>query len=186
MEYKNEHQRQIAILEAAMPYVAPNNRYAIQLLLQADTFINLARYGGENDLEAAEAGSEAVPFHPNPQEMLLNIQKFLTPREADIVQTLLNFMNARKLFQNYTEFVREKTGEDLGVSEFPSPSFSNSSSPLQILFQLINGLGSLGRGLNSPSGNAAQNNLLQDFLLSQLNPEQKTTFEQLKNIMYNE
>ena len=59
MEYKNEHQRQIAILEAAMPYVAPDNRYALQLILQADNFINLARHGGENDLEAAEAGAAA-------------------------------------------------------------------------------------------------------------------------------
>ena len=146
MEYKNEHQRQIAILEAAMPYVAPDNRYALQLILQADNFINLARHGGENDLEAAEAGAAAAPFHPNPQEMLQNIQKFLTPREADIVQP----------------------------------------GPLQILFQMINGLGSLGRGLNASSNNASQGNLLQDFLLSQLNPEQKMTFEQLRNIMYNE
>lgn len=51
---------------------------------------------------------------------------------------------------------------------------------------MINGLGSLGRGLNASSNNASQGNLLQDFLLSQLNPEQKMTFEQLRNIMYNE
>lgn len=186
MEYKNEHQRQIAILEAAMPYVAPDNRHALQLILQADTFINLARHNGENDLEAAEAGAAAIPFQPNPQEMLQNIQKFLTPRESDVVQTLLNFMNARKLFQNYTDFVREKSGESPEALDFSAASFQNQSGPLQILFQLINGLGSLVRGLNASSNNASQNNLLQDFLLSQLNPEQKMTFEQLRNIMYNE
>lgn len=186
MEYKNEHQRQIAILEAAMPYVAPDNRYALQLILQADTLVNLARHGGENDLEAAEAGTGAAPFQPNPQEMLQNIQKFLTPREADVVQTLLNFMNAHKLFQNYTDFVREKSGESSDTPELSAASCQNQSGPLQILFQLINGLGSLGRGLGASSGNTSQNNLLQDFLVSQLNPEQKMTFEQLRNIMYNE
>lgn len=116
----------------------------------------------------------------------MNIQKFLTPREADIVQTLLNFMNARKLFQNYSEFIREKTGENPEAPELSSASLSGQQGPLQILFQLINGLGSLGRGLNTPSDSGKQSNLLQDFLLSQLNPEQKMTFEQLKNIMYNE
>lgn len=184
MEYKNEHQRQIAILEAAMPYAAPNSRYAIQLLLQADAFVNLARYGGsDNDLEAAEAGAEAAAFQPNPQEMLLNIQKFLTPRESDVVQTLLNFMNARKLFQNYNEFVRERSGED-ATPDLSAALVNGQSNPLQVLFQLINGLGSLSQGLGNPS-DKSQNNLLQDFLLSQLEPEQKQTFEQLRNIMYN-
>lgn len=185
MEYKNEHQRQMAILEAAMPYMAPNGRYAAKLLLQADSFVNLARHGEENDLEAAEAGAAAMPFQPNPQEMLQNIQRFLTPREADTVQTLLNFINARKLFQNYTRFVHEQTeGSEGGTPDLSSASFSNLQNPLQVLFQLINGLGSLGRGLNA--GNSEQGNLLKDFLLSQLNPEQKATFEQLQNIMYNE
>lgn len=184
MEYKNEHQRQMAILEAAMPYMAPDGRYAVKLLLQANSFINLARYGEDSDLEAAEADDNAVPFQPNPQEMLQNIQKFLTPREADIVQTLLNFMNARKLFQNYTRYVHEKTGEDINPLELSASSFSGQQNPLQMLFQLISGLGSLGRGLNP--GSQDQNNLIKDFLFSQLNQEQKATFEQLQNIMYNE
>lgn len=185
MEYKNEHQRQMAILEAAMPYMAPNGRYATKLLLQADSFINLARHGEESDLEAAETGAAAMPFQPNPQEMLQNIQQFLTPRESDTVQTLLNFINARRLFQNYNQFVHEQSGNDGdNTPDLSSASSPNLQNPLQVLFQLINGLGSLGRGLNT--GNSEQNNLLKDFLLSQLNPEQKATFEQLQNIMYND
>ena len=105
MEYKNEHQRRMAILEASLPYVSPGNRHAFELLLQADSLIQLANHAGDSDLEAAEDTGDAVPFRPNPQEMLLNIQKFLTPRESDIVQTILNFMNAQKLFQNYSDFV---------------------------------------------------------------------------------
>ena len=118
--------------------------------------------------------------------MLQNIQKFLTPREADIVQTLLNFMNAHKLFQNYTDFIREKSDGNPDAPDLSAASSQSQPGPLQILFQMINGLGSLGRGLNASSNNASQGNLLQDFLLSQLNPEQKMTFEQLRNIMYNE
>lgn len=185
MEYKNEHQRQMAILEAAMPYMAPNGRYAAKLLLQADSFVNLARHGEENDLEAAETDASSMPFQPNPQEMLQTIQRFLTPREADTVQTLLNFINARKLFQNYTKFVHEQNENTEGSApDLSSAAFANLQNPLQVLFQLINGLGSLGRGLNT--NNPEQGNLLKDFLLSQLNPEQKATFEQLQNIMYNE
>ncbi len=106
MEYKNEHQRRMAILEASLPYVSPGNRHAFELLLQADSLIQLANHAGDSDLEAAEDTGDAVPFRPNPQEMLLNIQKFLTPRESDIVQTILNFMNAQKFTQKSLETIQ--------------------------------------------------------------------------------
>lgn len=144
MEYENNHQRQMAILEAAMPYVAPESRHAIQMLLQTESLIQLARQGGDSGyaLEAAEHNQSG---QPNIKEMLLHIQEYLTPRESDLVQTILNFMNAGTLFQNYREFAQM-------------------------------------HGRETP----AQNNMMRDFLMSQLNPEQKATFEQMQNIMYNE
>lgn len=144
MEYENNHQRQMAILEAAMPYVAPESRHAIQMLLQTESLIQLARQGGDSGyaLEAAENNQSG---QPNIKEMLLHIQEYLTPRESDLVQTILNFMNAGTLFQNYREFAQM-------------------------------------HGRETP----AQNNMMRDFLMSQLNPEQKATFEQMQNIMYNE
>lgn len=149
MEYQNNHQRQMAILEAAMPYVAPNSRHAIQMLLQADSLIHLARQtqnaSSDYALEAAENDNSFASNQPNVKEMLLHIQEYLTPKESDLVQTILNFMNAGKLFQNYREFAMVHNKE-----------------------------------------NTAQNNMMRDFLMSQLNPEQKATFEQMQNIMYNE
>ncbi len=144
MEYENNHQRQMAILEAAMPYVAPESRHAIQMLLQTESLVQLARQGGDSGyaLEAAENNQSG---QPNMKEMLLHIQEYLTPRESDLVQTILNFMNAGTLFQSYREFAQM-------------------------------------HGRETP----AQNNMMRDFLMSQLNPEQKATFEQMQNIMYND
>lgn len=146
MEYQNEHQRQKAILEAALPYVAPSSRHAIQMFLQMDSLVALARNnnGGENggySLEAAEHNQFSSEKRiNNVQEMLLQIQEHLTQRESEMVQMVLNFMNTGKLFRRYREFNRNET--------------SNTS--------------------------------LRDFLISQMNPEQKASFEQLQNIMYNE
>ena len=144
MEYENNHQRQMAILEAPMPYVAPESRHAIQMLLQTESLVQLARQGGDSGyaLEAAENNQSG---QPNMKEMLLHIQEYLTPRESDLVQTILNFMNAGTLFQSYREFAQM-------------------------------------HGRETP----AQNNMMRDFLMSQLNPEQKATFEQMQNIMYND
>lgn len=143
MEYQNEHQRQMAILEAALPYVAPNSRHAIQMYLQADALIALARNGGtekEGDfaLEAAEHGGTEQGGNHGVQEMLLQIQEHLTPRESEMVQMLLNFLNAGKMLRRYREF----------------------------------------------NQNTTANTSLRDFLISQLNPEQKASFEQMQNLMY--
>ena len=143
MEYRNEHQRQMAILEAALPYVAPNSRHAIQIFLQADSLVSLARNeapdaGGDYALEAAESqAANAAGYGNNLQEMLLQVQEHLTPGESEIVQTLLNFMNAGRLLRRYREF----------------------------------------------NQNANANTSLRDFLIAQLGPEQKASFEQLQNII---
>lgn len=191
MEYKNEHQRQMAILDAALPYVTPNSRHAIRLFLQADSLIHLARQEGpgEEDFSLEAAGLDAIPAEPQSraQEMLQHIQEFLTPKEADTVQTLLNFMNAGKLLQNYREFVNLQNSKPTESPDLSAASSEpNTGNPFQLLFQLINGLGSLsGNFVGSQKENGTQNTLLRDFLLSQLPPEQKNTFEQMQNILYN-
>ena len=145
MEYQNEHQRHMAILEAALPYVAPNSRQAIQIFLQADTLASLVRnepplHAEEYTLEAAEHGVGESGQSNGLQEMLLQIQEHLTPRESEMVQNILNFLNVSRMLRRYREF----------------------------------------------NQNATANTSLRDFLIAQLNPEQKASFEQLQNIMYNE
>ncbi len=188
MEYQNEHQRQMAILEAALPYVEPVSRHAIQILLQTDTLIHLASQHVPDtsySLEAAEADGQGETQNRT-QQMLHSIRQYLTPRESDMVQTIQNFLSAHNLFQNYREFIRSQ--EDGAEAELSAASTGGMVNPLQMLFQLINGLGALGSsfgGLSSGEEQSNQNKLLRDFLLSQLSAEQKATFEQIQNIMYN-
>lgn len=162
----SEHNRHMSMLRAAIPYVMPESRHAIEMLLQADALVSTARnYPGNQDypLESAEfhegeSGTHpqlpAEKFQPDPENMLLHIQEFCSPKEADFIQTMLNFIRAGKLYRGYQEF--QKT--------HPMPHTGDLSAA-------------------SMSGGTGQ---LMDFLLSRLNPEQKTIFEQMRQIMYNE
>lgn len=166
MPTTSEHNRHMAMLRAAIPYVMPQNRHAIEMLLQADALINTARgfsRGNDYPLESAEFHDNPEEFQtngasqnmqPDPENMLLHIQEYCSPRESDLIQTALNFIRAGKLFRGYQEFQQAhplmQTGETPG---------------------------------NYPSGN---HNQLMEFLLTRLNPEQKTIFEQMQQIMYNE
>lgn len=173
---QNERQRRLAMLKAAMPYAAPESRHAIELLLQADTLISLASRPPVAELSAADLGDEGETMRANPEEMLLHIREFCTPRENDMLQTLLNFMHAGRLFQKYRQFAH--THPDIAMAGTDAPS---GNSPLSTLLGLINGLGALDSGLRSQGGSA--NNYMMEFLLSQLTPEQRETFNQLQNIM---
>ncbi|MDE6852917.1 MAG: hypothetical protein K2J67_10640 [Lachnospiraceae bacterium] len=166
MPTTSEHNRHMAMLRAAIPYVMPQSRHAIEMLLQADALVNTARgfsQGEDYSLESAEFhdNPEDFPshgasqnFNPDPENMLLHIQEYCSPRESDLIQTALNFIRAGKLFRGYQEFQMShpltQTGETSG-----------------------------GHGMGG-------HNQLMEFLLSRLNPEQKNIFEQMQQIMYNE
>ncbi len=166
MPTTSEHNRHMAMLRAAIPYVMPQSRHAIEVLLQADALVNTARgFSTESgfSLESAElhdnldgfqTHNSAQNFNPDPENMLLHIQEYCSPRESDLIQTALNFIRAGKLFRGYQEFQRTHPLKQTGEAS-----------------------GSYGQG---------NHNQLMEFLLSRLNPEQKTIFEQMQQIMYNE
>lgn len=127
----NERERRMAMLRAALPYTTGPRHHAIEMLLQVNTLYHMASHPPEeNDMEAC--GMEA-----RPEDMLLSIQEYCTPREADLIQMILNFRKASHLFQSYREFMSTQNG-----------------------------------------GNHSNN--MMDFLITQLPPEQKQLFEQLR------
>ena len=156
MNSSNEHERHLSMLRAAIPYVSPESRHAMEIILQADNLINLAKNGPEPELsscaiESTDNNNIADNFS-NAEALLMHIREFCTPKESETIQLILNFIHADRLFKNYKTFASLHP-EILKAAETSSKSSSN--------------------------------NVMMEFLMSQLNPEQKTTFEQLQNIMYN-
>lgn len=153
----------MSMLRAAMPYTAGNQRHALQMLLQADTLIHTIRRGAPNDLEACDVEA-------NPEEMLLQIQEFCTPRESDMVQTILNFIKANHLFQSYREFM-DTYPDNNSSCDLQAASYSRNSpaNPISMFLQLFGGPGKPGNS-----------NHFMEFLVTQLPPEQKQLFEQFQ------
>lgn len=162
-----ERERRMAMLRAAQPYTSGQQRYALDLLLQANSLINTARGGMAGDLEACETAAQ-------PEEMLLHMQEYCTPRESDLVQMILNFIKASHLFQNYREFMAAQSPSDAPGDLQAAGLGMPSANPLQMLLQLLGGFG-------GSMGNSGGNNYLMEFLISQLSPEQQQLFEQLKS-----
>ncbi|MBU5478714.1 hypothetical protein KQI69_05800 [Eubacterium sp. MSJ-13] len=152
MEFSNEHQRRLAMLKAALPYVPPQNKKAMEIILQADNLISLATEVSTNDddmtLRAAQTDTPATPAVY--EKLLLNIKDYCTPAESEIVRMLLNFLHADELFKNYRDFT--KSHASIHTDEY---------------------------------GENDNQNFMMEFLMSQLSPKQRTTFEQVATIMNN-
>ncbi len=177
MPNQNERERHIAMMRAALPYVSPQSRHSMEILLQANSLINLAMQPQTPELTgySLDENENGQAFTPNPEAMLMNIREYCTPKEADTIQILLNFIHADRLFKSYREFANSHP-------DMPKADEINAgTTPLNTLFQLINGLGSLSGGINKSDN--SHSNFMMQFLMSQLSPEQKETFENLQNIM---
>ena len=166
MSSLNECERHLSMLRAAIPYASPQSRRAMEIILQADTLINLATSRPEPELsscglEASETNNAITDPLSNAEALLMHIREFCTPKESETIQVILNFIHADRLFKNYKDFANAHP-DMVKAAEVPSnPSPSNPSQP------------------------GTSSNVMMEFLMSQLNPEQKTAFEQLQNIMYN-
>lgn len=157
MNATSDQERHIAMLQAALPYVSPDKRKGLELYLQTNLLLKTAMGVREEEytLSAAETGNT---FVPDPENLLLHIQEYCTPKEADTLHTLLNVIRAHKLFHGYQEFRQERVAGEASFSD---------DSPLS-----ANSLGN-------------ENQFL-DFLISKLAPDKRATFEQFKQIMYND
>lgn len=153
MEFSNEHQRRLAMLKAALPYVPPQNKKAMEIILQADNLISLATEVSANDddmtLRAAQTNVPAATPAVY-EKLLLNIKDYCTPAESEVVRMLLNFLHADELFKNYRDFTKNHAA-------MQAEEYSENDNQ----------------------------NFMMEFLMSQLSPKQRTTFEQVANIMNN-
>lgn len=158
----NEHERRMAILRAALPYTNRSSRHAMEMLLQTDSLLSIARQS-PSDLEACDIGTA-----PNPEEMLLHIQEFCTPREYDMVQMILNFMKADRLFRNYRDFMNNSVPHAEDGDVHTAAMQRGFNNPLSSLLQMVG-------GFNNPENSGK----MLEFLMSQLSPEQKNMFDSL-------
>ncbi len=86
--------------------------------------------------------------------LLLSVQEVCVGREKNMINTLLNFYKTRSLYQSYQSFRRNNLQPELQAASVNGSEHSNNP-----------------------------NNTMLDFLMSQLTPEQKSTFDAINMIM---
>ncbi len=145
-QFVDEHT--INIFKAALPHVSPQVQSGMNVILKAnDLMSTVEEMSNPGELLAMDINSEPK----DPEVLLTSIRGACLPGEVEMVDNMLNFMRARKIFNAYQSYNQNI----LQAAEMDK---------------------------NKRNGGDNRNGFM-DFLMSQLSPEQRSTFEMLNMVM---
>ncbi|BBF43901.1 hypothetical protein lbkm_2589 [Lachnospiraceae bacterium KM106-2] len=143
----------VDLMKAALPYSNYNAQNSMNVLIKATELADsLQDMTTPPDLSSCDIKNQ----NTNPEELLMNIKPVCTPQESEFVDMLLNFMQARKIYHAYQEY---NTTNQVHASDMKNQNNSQNNNQ-----QTNTGF---------PRGPL-------DFLMSQLSPEQRNMFENMR------
>lgn len=138
----------VNIFQAALPYVGVQAQSSMNVILKAnDLMSSMQEISNPGELLAMDIGNE----QRDPELLLTGIRSACLPAEVEIVDMMLNFMKARKIFNAYQSYNQNI----LQTAEMD----------------------------RNKKNNGGERNGFMEFLMSQLSPEQRNTFEMLNMVM---
>ncbi len=145
-QFVDEHT--INIFKAALPYVGPQVQGGMNVILKANDLMNTFQdMNVPGELSAMGLNNEPK----DPELLLTSIRGACLPREAEMIDNMLNFIKARKIFNAYQSY-----NQNILQAAETDKNKKNSGD---------------------------NNNGLLDFLMTQLSPEQRSTFEMFNMVM---
>ena len=146
----------VELLDAALPYVSGNTKHSMELIRKAGDFMTcLSSSPQSSDLSACDLDAINQPI--DIEGLLENLHKVGNTQEKDFIHMILNFIKARNLYTSYQTFQQtHPASEDiLSAASHSGHSSKNSHNNM---------------------------NMVLEFLLSQLTPEQHKNFEMIQSL----
>ena len=147
------------ILKAAFPYVNTNTQSSMNMIIKA---AELADSVDEVQKQPVLSSCDINDEPLDAEALLTNVRPVCYPQEMEFVDMILNFIRARKIYHNYQDYASKQVSAAQVHNN--NKSRNNSFNPMNLF------------GMNN-------NVNMMDFLLSQLTPEQRATFDNMSSMM---
>lgn len=145
------------IFKAALPHVTPQAQGGMNLLLKANELMaTIEEVNHPAELSAMEINEE----EHTPEVLLESIKQVCTQRENEVVDMMMNFFKARKIYNAYQDY-----GSQVLQAAQVNPNQNRNPFNMGNLF----GMG----------GNGS----MMDMLMSMLTPEQRNMFDMMNMMM---
>ena len=158
----------LEMLEAAIPYVGSNLVVPLALFIKVNEMNHLLR-NVRNTENLSACGLDKS--QKNPEALLHAMQEKAPKEQANQIETILNILNATKLYRSYQDMTKDGVSASNENSQKESNPSNKPHSSNDLLQNLLPLLFSNSQNSNSTSTNNAQNELLKQMqqLLNQQN-----------------
>lgn len=92
-----QYKHAVDLMSAALPYVNSRAKANMEVLIKAGEFMETFQSTSSPELSACDISNEPVDL----EALLMNLQGVCTPKEQELVNTILNFLKTRKLYHTY-------------------------------------------------------------------------------------
>ena len=92
-----QHKHAVDLMSAALPYVNSRTKANMEVLIKAGEFMDSFQSSSSPELSACDISDEPVDL----EALLMNLQGVCNSKELELVNTILNFLKTRKLYQTY-------------------------------------------------------------------------------------
>ena len=92
-----QYKHAVDLMIAALPYVNTRAKANMEVLIKAGEFMESFQSSSSPELSACDISDEPVDL----EALLMNLQGVCNSKELELVNTILNFLKTRKLYQTY-------------------------------------------------------------------------------------
>lgn len=93
----SQYKHAVDLMSAALPYANTRARANMEVLIKAGELMDSFHMTHSSELSACDLSTETIDI----EALLLSLQKVCNTKELELVNTILNFMKTRKIYQTY-------------------------------------------------------------------------------------
>lgn len=94
----SKYKHAVDLMNAAIPYVNSKSRNQMETLIKASELMDTLQASSSSELAACDLKNDTIDL----EGLFLNLQGVCNGSELELVNTMLNIVKTRKLYQTYT------------------------------------------------------------------------------------
>ena len=88
----------VDLMNAALPFINQKSKTTMEVFIKAGELMDSFSASSSPDLQACDISETPTDY----EGLLLGLQEVSTPKESELINTLLNYFKAQKLYRTYS------------------------------------------------------------------------------------
>lgn len=123
----------IQMLKAAVPYVDKKTKRSMGIIIQTAELAESLQGSSSEEISACDLEDEKIDL----EAMFGNMRQYCNEKEGELIDLVLNFVKARKLYTSYQSFNAANSTHSSGGTGFNGTPFSSFGNIPEFLMSML-------------------------------------------------